>query len=1470
MKGFYTLKRCWSLLVVTIFAFASSFGQTVAKIGTTEYTSVADAVSAATTGQTVSVVEAGTYTLPNIPQNITIEGGVSGVVFSHTSAGNIASVPNGCTFSNVSFELGNQNYHGFQHAGTINMNGCTLNGKLFSYGPMFFTNCTFTQSNPDYHMWVYGGDCTYTNCTFTNSATGKFLHLYNESGATLYTVTVTNCTFNNTSGKASKAAINVKAACNSTQLQYALIVDDASTTTGAFPEASTTSTTVVLSPLVMVDDKVDIATEQITITVDNNVVYTNGEEVVAGTPVAKIGSTEYTSLQAAVDAATSDMTGDVTIELIDDITGYTIVHQKAGLNLTIDGNNKARTIAGEIIIDGDGRADGTETLTITGIKFEGDKTNFYTGLDAFVVVPSTKTSGTPYYTNKYNYAHNVTISNCSFTSTSSSLDVVGFKSTSAATCYNLVVSDVTGTNLHSFAQLTATEGVTFTNCSAADSKSFVGVNGGGRTYSFTGCSFSSSEADNYAIRIKSGNTATVTMADNTLSANTAIQIGSGATVNVTSGTYVGDIVKTAGTLAISGGHFSADLEANPEFLAEGYIGKNGIYATETPTAPNGVAACVAKINSTYYTTLQAAVAAVPTDGMETTITMLANDTISTNAGVIIAAGKNIVLELNGKAIVQNAPDASAGYLIRNNGTLTITDNTDTNNDGTGTGRLETNVTTPWVYSTADPNGYATNLISNYGTLTINSGYLVNNGMGSACYAVDNYQSGSVTVNGGALVTVRSSAIRMFYNNGGSLAVTGGIIGGENTYMGVQVQSISTNGVNVNLTGGTFNGDYAVYAGGGTNWATSNISISGGTYNGYVGFTGTLTNVSVSDGFFNAWCGSWGDVKFISGGRFADPVDEAFCAEGYIPATLDVETNKYTVKLGSYVAQIGSTKYETLAEAIAAVPTDGTETTITMLADEAVEAGVTIAAGKNVVLELAGHTISGNTSSTTTYALITNRGTLTIQDSTDVNLDGTGNGLITTYISDPDQGDVPGYASNTITNNGTLTVKSGKIVNNGSGYACYAIDNQTNGTAYTPVLNIEGGCMEQMNARTYAVRMFCNSTTNANTVNISGGVITGGYGLWLQTPNNKANVANLNISGGTLESRDGAALYVGGTKADNSNISINITDGTIGGTGVIIQGPLTGTYGSLSISGGYIDNVQCGANVESFISGGIYNNPVQDAYAAEFYVPCDYNNGTYGVTLLEANERDYIFIDGDEGYEQYGITAPTEVKSATYRRSFDSQRVDNYQAWFLPFDYTITAEDVEKFDFYKIHMIANAPQAGVNEPSDQIWIYLNAIGEGTVLYANKPYVYVPKEEIDSYNFVTEGATLKAPLTTSPLSVETAENTYSFYGTYAATSTTTEDQFYYLSITGGLSQGQQSGITVGPYRWILRVNSKNIIDYAPSIGFMVEDDVTGINAVGGEGLNGVTYFTVDGKRVSKPGKGVYIVRSADGSTKKVLFK
>ena len=110
-----------------------------------------------------------------------------------------------------------------------------------------------------------------------------------------------------------------------------------------------------------------------------------------------------------------------------------------------------------------------------------------------------------------------------------------------------------------------------------------------------------------------------------------------------------------------------------------------------------------------------------------------------------------------------------------------------------------------------------------------------------------------------------------------------------------------------------------------------------------------------------------------------------------PAAVEVVESEDTSDVG-YVAQIGSTFYTTLQAAVNEV-TDGTETTITLLDD--VDMGyltkpttdtglVTIPAGKNIILDLAGHTISGNLiTDGNTYAkahVILNNGKLTITDS----------------------------------------------------------------------------------------------------------------------------------------------------------------------------------------------------------------------------------------------------------------------------------------------------------------------------------------------------------------------------------------------------------------------------------------------------------------------------------------------------------
>lgn len=86
---------------------------------------------------------------------------------------------------------------------------------------------------------------------------------------------------------------------------------------------------------------------------------------------------------------------------------------------------------------------------------------------------------------------------------------------------------------------------------------------------------------------------------------------------------------------------------------------------------------------------------------------------------------------------------------------------------------------------------------------------------------------------------------------------------------------------------------------------------------------------------------------------------------------------YAAEAGA-VAQIGDQTYGSFADAVAAVPTSGEETTITLIGDAAINASNTsIASGQNVRLDLAGHRLE--ISNTKKIML---RGTLTITDSSE--------------------------------------------------------------------------------------------------------------------------------------------------------------------------------------------------------------------------------------------------------------------------------------------------------------------------------------------------------------------------------------------------------------------------------------------------------------------------------------------------------
>ncbi len=253
-------------------AVITPIGETgVAKIGDTSYETLAEAITAAEAGDVVSIVKADTYKVPNLPKNVTIVG-KEGVVFDCTGSGSIASIPNGATFKKVTMNFGQSSYHGFQHAGHIKMEGCTLNGLFFSYGEMTFNGCTFNQEKAEYHMWDYGTNLTYKDCTFNGH--GKYINVYNEGTADpAWTLNVSGCKFVNLDDKANKAPLNIKETCGANLLAYDVTVGDGNTTEGAFPAASQSATLVVGDAIWQVDDRSTTGETKIKVTVGGLQVY---------------------------------------------------------------------------------------------------------------------------------------------------------------------------------------------------------------------------------------------------------------------------------------------------------------------------------------------------------------------------------------------------------------------------------------------------------------------------------------------------------------------------------------------------------------------------------------------------------------------------------------------------------------------------------------------------------------------------------------------------------------------------------------------------------------------------------------------------------------------------------------------------------------------------------------------------------------------------------------------------------------------------------------------------------------------------------------------------------------------------------------------------------------------------------------------------------------------------------------------
>jgi len=267
----------------------------------------------------------------------------------------------------------------------------------------------------------------------------------------------------------------------------------------------------------------------------------------------------------------------------------------------------------------------------------------------------------------------------------------------------------------------------------------------------------------------------------------------------------------------------------------------------------------------------------------------------------------------------------------------------------------------------------------------------------------------------------------------------------------------------------------------------------------------------------------GDFGMIMG------TNEVIAALGTVNGQTVTVADNAVENVSTAVAIVDGVFYDDFADALAAA--NGKEAVLVRDVKYAANKVFTISKNTTVTIDLNGHAIMATAGEGKASNVITNNGNLTIKDSV-------GGGKITTNALNPDMQAIPGFASNTISNYGTLVLESGTIENASNAPAAYPVDCYQGSTF---IMN--GG---KLLAAKCALRMFCNSATDAVNVTINGGVIEGGTrGIWVQLPssdNTKAAAGNLTINGGTINGGTGLSLYVYSFGNNHTATYVTITGG----------------------------------------------------------------------------------------------------------------------------------------------------------------------------------------------------------------------------------------------------------------------------------------------------------------------------------------
>ena len=564
---------------------------------------------------------------------------------------------------------------------------------------------------------------------------------------------------------------------------------------------------------------------------------------------------------------------------------------------------------------------------------------------------------------------------------------------------------------------------------------------------------------------------------------------------------------------------------------------------------------VAQVGDMFYETLADAVASVPVDGTETTITLLNNAEVENY--IAIKDGKNIVLDLNGHDVVHNGECLFDVY----NAKFHVT----------GEGTLFENV--KYGYAPIIARGSATDT-ADYTVITIDKGVTLKGdytGIFVAKDAGNGYHNYGLVIN--MFGTIDMGAVADGYHYSGMY------VNGTNTVSDGNVMTINLDGATIKNCAGA-----GIYAAGYAKWNITNSSITGGD----TGIEIRAGELTLNDCALEATaeefsCEPNGNGATTAGAAIAiaqhtTKKDIAVTINGgsFKGVKALNESNpqvndpapqvKLSIDGGTFIGDIstadvtGFIKGGTFTDLASAVKYATNDATITLAGDA--KGDVVIPAGKTITLDLGGHKLTNVKGHT-----IVNNGTLTI----------TGTGTVDNVTN--------GKAA--LVNYGTATLNGGNFTRSKEN----AENNKDNGggNSYYTILNDKGATMTINEGVTVSnVGHFSSmirnggdeNTAAVSTMTINGGTFSGG----INTVKNDENGV-LTINGGDF-SNTSQFVIMNWNKA-------TISDGTFEANASAEAVLFTAKYlesravGELKIEGGmYV----CAANQKLIVDR--YNNDDQ--------------------------------------------------------------------------------------------------------------------------------------------------------------------------------------------------------------------------------------------------------------------------------------